>query len=1324
MLNSNEEKEIIKYFFEHAGMGYYFLRTDAPFAIELPEDEQLKYIYESFYFYESNDFLARIYGYKRAEDIKGKKVKEIQAFSENFMRDFLRKGYKLFEVETYRVESDGKEKWYLNSCVGIVKDGFLFSIFGIQQDITERKWKERYPEEEKKIILNSVGELISFQDKDLRIVWANKSAGDSLNLEPESLIGKHCYELWHGREKVCEGCPVHRAILTGAKHEAEITTPDGRIWFIKGYPVKDKDGEIIGAIEVTLEITEKKRMEKSLERRNEILSVISFASQLFLSGESFEVIVNSILKRLGRALEVSRVYLFENKRDEKGKLFASIRYEWVAEGIEPQIDNPELQNFPWIEMGFERQVRMFERNEPVYGFVRDFPEAERKIFESQGIISLLTVPIFVDQEWWGFIGFDECLRERVWSEPEIEALKMLAVVIGSTIKRRKIENQLKESEEKFRLLAERAQDLIYRYEFFPERRFSFVSPSSTKITGYTPEEHYADPELGIKIVHPEDRHILEKIARGEQDYEKPILLRWIKKNGEILWTEQYNTPLFDKDGRLIAIEGIARDVTERKRMEERIKLQTRYFEGLFESSPLAIAIVDKDGKIIRINKGFEKLFGWREDEVRGEHIDDIVIEPERKEEALSLTVKATRGGIVLTEGTRIRKDGTRIMVSIIAHPIIIDHELIAQIGIYRDVTERYQMEQALIESETKFRTLTERSLVGVYLFQDGILLYVNPKFEEITGYSAEELIGKMGPKDLVHPEDWPLVEENIMKRLRGERRDVHYEFRGIRKNGEVIYVEVHSSLIIYKGKPAIIGTVMDITDRKLAEKAVRESEEKYRRLFEESKDGIFLSTPDGKIIDVNPAMVEIYGYSSREELMKIPVEKLYLNPEDRKKYREELEKKGYLKDYEIRGRRKGGTPVILLETSTAVRNEKGEVVLYMGIIRDVTAQKKLEEQLIQSQKMEVIGKLAGGIAHDFNNLLTVISGNAELLLKAIKKSSSTYKKIQQILESSHRASGMTKQLLTISKGGIFEPVVMNINTLIQELKEMLERVIGEDVEFEFSPDPMLKNIKADKTYIQQILMNLVVNAREAMPNGGKLQIKTQNVVFDEERSLLYPGIKPGEFVQISVTDTGIGIPSEILPKIFDPFFTTKPEGTGLGLSTVYGIVKQLGGHVTVYSEVGKGTTFNIYIPACSEKEIEEREEEFKTEKMPAGNETILVVEDEPGILELLISVLESLGYRVIPASNKEDVIKKLKNYKEKIHLLLTDVVLPGISGPEIAKELVQRYPDLKVLFMSGFPQDKIPLSEILSGRVNFIAKPFTPSLITRKIREILDKPLQ
>jgi signal transduction histidine kinase/CheY-like chemotaxis protein len=393
----------------------------------------------------------------------------------------------------------------------------------------------------------------------------------------------------------------------------------------------------------------------------------------------------------------------------------------------------------------------------------------------------------------------------------------------------------------------------------------------------------------------------------------------------------------------------------------------------------------------------------------------------------------------------------------------------------------------------------------------------------------------------------------------------------------------------------------------------------------------------------------------------------------------------------------------------------------LNFASNITDQKKLEEQFLQAQKMEAVGRLAGGVAHDFNNLLTVINSHSQLALLELKEWDPLREKFESIQKAGERASNLTRQLLAFSRRQVVEMKVIDLNALLQDLEKMLHRVIGEDIELTTRRHPDLGRIKADPGQIEQAIMNLVVNARDAMPTGGKLVIETTNVEVDKEYTLHHVGMKPGRYVLLSISDTGMGIPPEVKERIFEPFFTTKEKGkgTGLGLSTVYGVVKQCGGEVWLYSELGKGTTFKLYFPLVDEP-LAGVKKKIAPWKILGGNETVLVVEDEDEVRKLAAGILHKQGYRVLEASHGGDALLMCEQVKEPIHLLLTDVVMPGINGPDFARRLKFFYPGIKVLFMSGYTDNMIFQEGILERETAFIQKPFTVEGITSKVREVLD----
>ncbi len=507
----------------------------------------------------------------------------------------------------------------------------------------------------------------------------------------------------------------------------------------------------------------------------------------------------------------------------------------------------------------------------------------------------------------------------------------------------------------------------------------------------------------------------------------------------------------------------------------------------------------------------------------------------------------------------------------------------------------------------------------------------------------------------------------------------------------------------------------------LRTKELRESEEKYRTLFEESKNVVLISTPDGRVIDINPAGVELLGYTSKEEIFKLNLPNdVYYDPQIRERFKQEIERYGFVKDFEVKLKKRDGQPIYALISANVVRNKGGSITAYRGIIHDLTAYKKLENQLFQIQKIDAIGKLTGGIAHDFNNFLTAIIGNTTLMRMKLDKNSELMTFIDQILLASEKSANLTRGLLTFSRKQIMDKKPVSLNDIIMSIERLIFRLIGEDIEIKVKLTGREPTIMADRGQIEQVIMNLATNARDAMPNVGVLSIITELTEIDEEFVRNHGIGKPGPYALILISDTGIGMDEETQKKIFEPFFTTKEagKGTGLGLSIVYGIIKQHEGYINVYSELGKGTTFKIYLPV-----IESRVEMEKWEaavSLKGGTETILLAEDDAEIRNLIKSILEGAGYKVVESVDGEDAANKFNEYKDKIGLLLFDVIMPKTNGKEAYEKIKKISPDIKVVFMSGYSKEIISQRVILEEELNFISKPIRPNELLRKVRNVLD----
>ena len=537
--------------------------------------------------------------------------------------------------------------------------------------------------------------------------------------------------------------------------------------------------------------------------------------------------------------------------------------------------------------------------------------------------------------------------------------------------------------------------------------------------------------------------------------------------------------------------------------------------------------------------------------------------------------------------------------------------------------------------------------------------------------------------------------------------------------GEPLWFEGSASPM---NKTSVIWIARDITERKRAEEALRESEERYRDFVENAHDIIYSHDLQGNYTSVNTAGEQITGYTL-EETLHLNLSQT-VTADCLEKAKEMLARKlagERVTAYELELLAKNGRR-IAVEVNTRLLYEKGQPVSVQGIARDITERKQLEEQFRQSQKMEAIGQLAGGVAHDFNNLLTVINGYSSLALQRMPDEDPLRENLEEISKAGERAANLTRQLLAFGRKQMLQPVALNLNDVISDLNKMLRRLIGENIKLTAKFDPALRKIRADPGQIEQVIVNLVVNARDAMPQGGHLTIETANFEVDSEYAGSHIGVGPGSYAMLAVTDSGVGMNEQTKARIFEPFFTTKEKGkgTGLGLSTVYGIVQQSGGNIWVYSEAGTGTSFKIYLPELIEPEREAKAASASANTMLRGTETILLVEDEEVVRGLTQKILEESGYHVLTAGGGDEALQLCSEKKTKIDLLLTDVVMPGASGKEVADRLGDMVPGIKVLFMSGYTDESIVHHGVLDSNVEFIQKPFTPVALSRKVREVLD----
>ena len=793
-------------------------------------------------------------------------------------------------------------------------------------------------------------------------------------------------------------------------------------------------------------------------------------------------------------------------------------------------------------------------------------------------------------------------------------------------------------------------------------------------------------------------------------------------------------PIRESDGRILRVVEISEDITEQKRAEKELKETLERMVEMEQIARLGYFRQDIVTGAWTSSKMFDDICGivdvYRRDvpcwslvhpedrrSVQDYFFNDVL----GKKQAFDYDYRIVRP---LDQCVRWIHGFGKIEYDSLGKPV-------ALIGTAQDITGRKLAEETLRHSERKLSLHLQQTMFAVIEWDvEFCVREWNPAATAIFGYSREEAMGRH-VSELILPRGIIGDIGKVMSHLLAKSGGTHNTNENVTKDGRVIVCEWVNTPLIDEGGTATggISFALDITERKRAEEELQRSEDRFATVFRASPIGTSLSRlSEGTFLDVNDAFLRLFGYDRDQVIGRNPqMLNMWVNPDDRARMVETLRERGRVNGFETAFRAKSGEIRNVIVISEVVDVAGEEYIL--GLTLDITDHKnaeaekeKLQAQLLQAMKMEAVGRLAGGVAHDFNNLLTVINGYCEILLQKVGEESPMYYEMTEIQQAGERAASLTRQLLAFSRKQVIEPKVVHLDHLVAEMHKMLTRVIGEDIALQATVGKSLGSVKVDPGQFQQILMNLAVNARDAMPGGGKIVIETANVDLDEGYCALHPYVKPGRYMMLAVSDTGMGMGEEVKAHIFEPFFTTKEKGkgTGLGLATTYGVVKQAGGSIEVYSEVGIGTTFKIYLPRVEEEAVKPPKSDLSRD-IPGGTETILLVEDEDSVRDLCVRILERLGYKVLRGSNGTEAIAVAHGYGDRIDLLLTDVVMPGMSGAELATQLVLYHPEMKILFTSGYTDDAITRHGILDEGVSFIGKPYTPLALARKVRAVLDK---
>jgi PAS domain S-box-containing protein len=901
-----------------------------------------------------------------------------------------------------------------------------------------------------------------------------------------------------------------------------------------------------------------------------------------------------------------------------------------------------------------------------------------------------------------------------------EGPPLVVVLVEDITEHKRVEAELLKSEERLQQAIRVSQTGIFDHDQVTDT--IYWSPEQRANYGWGPDEPVT-LEGFLAQVYPADRERIAEAVRRAHDPAGGGLFdvehRIIRRDGKIRWLLTRSRTFFAGEGaerHPVRTVGAVVDVTERQEADEELRL----FREAADRASEGVFWMDRDASFRYVNEAACRSLGYSREELLQLRLWDIdpVYPRASWEQRWTEFERRAAPNAATFESVHRRKDGSLFPVEVLAQHILLERGGALHVSYVRDITERKRIEDSLRRSEARLSEAQRLARIGSWELDlvTGTLTWSDEIFRIFELDPSRVAVSYQTFLELVHPEDRTALDVAYNRSLR-ERTPYEITHRLLLPDGRIKHIHERGiTLYDAAGVPQrSAGTAQDVTERMEAESALRLKEQ----VIATSISGIAIADGAGKLLYVNPAMVRLWGYADEQEMLARQVTEL---AEEREVHRiiEQLQRQGAWQG-ELTGRRKDGSRFDLLLAASAIRDAEGRVVSMMGSLLDVTERRRLEAQFLQAQKMESIGRLAGGIAHDFNNLLTAISGCIELALLDLRPGDPLRELLTDARKAGESAAGLTQQLLAFSRKQVISPRVMNLNDVLGQVQKMLQRLLGEDIDLRALPAPDLGQTRMDPGQMEQILVNLAVNARDAMPTGGRLTVETANVTLDEEYHQRHPHIQPGEYVMLAVSDEGAGMNEEVLAHLFEPFFTTKGvgKGTGLGLAMVYGAIKQNRGSIEVYSEVGHGTTFKMYLPRVHEPP--EESPVRLPQVLPRGTETILLVEDEARVRAVAVRLLSRLGYTVHACGNAVEALETVRAITGPIHLLITDVVLPGTNGRTLARQVTALRPETRVLFASGYTANVVVNHGVLEQGIEFVAKPYSIELLAQRVREVLDR---
>lgn len=1438
---------------------------------------------------------------------------------------------KTFEYRMVR--PDGEVRLLRSNAMFFVDaEGNVEKCIGLHYDITEQEHKDNKMREQASMLRTLVNvpiDTLALMEQDGTLLSINEQGAERLHLKPEQLIGKNIYKLFPKEVAQSRKKYVNKVFETGETVSFE-DERDGCHLLNSIYPVFDDKGKAKHAAVFAMDITDRKRIEE----------------KLLVSEEKYR-------------------FLAENTADIVWMVDKDFKTSYVSPSIEKVLGfTPEERMKQSLEeiVTPESLQRILER------YAIELPKPGEKINEEDRLI-------VIDVEYFRKDGSTLWMENSV--RPIMDKAGELVGIVGSSrdiSDRKKAEQVLTENEEKYRTLVERSLQGVVIAQANPVR-LSFASAPMQKITGYSPEELVQfNPEKLYQLVHPDDRELFfsnfQKRLEGKK-IPSHVQYRLINKNGETRWVEIYSSPI-EFMGQL-ATQTVFMDITEQKQAEEELQRSEEKYRQIVETANEGIWMMDKNYITTSVNQKMAEMLGYTIEDMIGTPPQNYIVKDDLTEQAKTMK-RREQGERDQYERRFLHKDGSVRWLLVSANPLKDKNgEFAGSFGMFTDITERKNAENNVRESEERYRVLFETLEDAVFVADpdSGNLLDLNFQAEKLTGYTRDELIGKH--QTFIHPGAHEEMSREKFQQATQNKGSLFTEIEVHAKSGAHVPVEISSGgTVEIGGKKIHIGIFRDITERKNAEQELRESEQRFRSLYENSTIGLYRTTPGGEIIMANPTIVKMLGFGSFEELKKRNLsQKGFAHDYARDDFIKWIEQRGEIVGLESAWATKSGKPIFVRESARAIRDETGKTLYYEGTVEDISErrqaetaltesenkfralfneapvgyheidekgrirqinktelgmlgyshnemigkyiwnfiadsgckksviqklnyemlpgqgyernfirkdgstfpalvedrlltdkngnvegmratiqdisqlkkiqnelqshlkffeilldtmpnpvfykdtkgrylggnkafaseilgmkkeefsgkkivdlpdvipseladiyhqkdmellsnpgiqfyeakvqcadkkvrefiftkatyndlqgnvagmvgvmvdlsqQKELEQQLRQSMKMEAIGRLAGGIAHDFNNLLTAILGNAEFALCRLSENNPMREEMNEIRKAGNRAAALTQQLLAFSRKQPLKRKVTNLNHVVLNIQKMIQRIIGEDIELVTALEANMGSCYVDPSQVDQVIMNLAVNARDAMPDGGKLFIRTENAI--DRTKLKTNGHK--KVVCLVVQDSGSGIDAETLERIFDPFFTTKGPGggTGLGLSVVHGIVEQHGGCLTVESKIGEGTTFRVFFPRILDTLDVEQVDTIPIKTFRGNQERILLVEDEEDVRNFISKILTYYNYKVFSAENATEALKIFEKEEAQFDLVLSDVVLPDINGHDLVKQLLKMKPGLRILLSSGYMDEKVEWEGIHAQRIPFLQKPYDLHELLKAIKKI------